>query len=369
MPAKKNPDPAAVKAAMTAAKPADPEPTLYLSTGSTLLNLAISNRAANGGFRVGSYYLFVGDSSSGKSWLTMTCMAEACIDKRFADYRLVHDNPEDGTLMDVRRYFGKLEDRLEQPPNGTSQTVEEFYDNLNACLAAGKPFVYVLDSMDVLETEPDLQKKAEHKKARHKARTEGRTVEVAGSFGTAKSKLNSNSLRTVIPRLKKLGAVLIIITQTRDKIGQMPVLLGDGKTRGGGHALKFYATVELWTSVAGKVKKRVLDKDRTVGITSQVQTKKNRITGREVKVKLPILYHSGLDDVGSMVDFLVEEGHWKKASGISADEFQVKGSREQVVAAVEALDDGVYRLRKLTARVWRQIEEQSKLTRRNPYAG
>jgi len=55
-----------------------------LSTGSTLLNLACSGRV-NGGFLKGFYYFIVGDSKSGKTFLSLTCLAEASINKDFDD--------------------------------------------------------------------------------------------------------------------------------------------------------------------------------------------------------------------------------------------------------------------------------------------
>ena len=69
-----------------------------LSTGSTLLNLACSENPF-GGFLKGKYYLLVGDSDSGKTFLSMSCFAEAMIQKPFKNYRLIYDYVEDGMLM------------------------------------------------------------------------------------------------------------------------------------------------------------------------------------------------------------------------------------------------------------------------------
>src|SRR6186713_2266183 len=88
---------------------------LQLSTGSTLLNLGLTDDPFYG-LLSGHYYFFVGDSSSGKTWLTMNILAEAAYNPRFASYRLIHDNVEDGALMDVRRFYGKqTARRLEAP--------------------------------------------------------------------------------------------------------------------------------------------------------------------------------------------------------------------------------------------------------------
>ena len=90
-------------------------PQLYLSTGSTMLNLAMTGSARKG-FRTGHYYLFVGDSRSGKTWFCLSCLAEASIDKRFNDYRFIYDNRERGALMDIAYFFGrKAAERIESP--------------------------------------------------------------------------------------------------------------------------------------------------------------------------------------------------------------------------------------------------------------
>ena len=114
------------------AAPAGAGPRDLLGSGSTLLNLACTNKPY-GAFQKGKYYLFVGDSQSGKTFLALTCMAEASISKHFKDYRIIYDNVEDGALMDIRRFFGDaVAERLEAPSAaGCSKTVEEFYYNVD----------------------------------------------------------------------------------------------------------------------------------------------------------------------------------------------------------------------------------------------
>src|SRR5437879_1564032 len=82
-------------------------PADLLSTGSTLLNLACSGNY-KGGFYAGNYYFLVGDSMSGKTWISLTCMAEATLNPRFKNHKLILDQPEvGGASMDIERYFGR----------------------------------------------------------------------------------------------------------------------------------------------------------------------------------------------------------------------------------------------------------------------
>src|SRR6266568_200674 len=86
-----------------------------LSSGSTLLNLACTGYP-DLGFLKGGYYYLVGDSISGKTWLSMSCFAEACRNKAFHNYRLVFDDVEGGALMDVEHYFGREVALRMEPP-------------------------------------------------------------------------------------------------------------------------------------------------------------------------------------------------------------------------------------------------------------
>jgi hypothetical protein len=115
-------------------------PKDFLSSGSTLLNMAATG-TTRGCFSKGKMVLFVGDSNSGKTFMCLGCLAEACRNKNFNGYRLIYDNVEDGAMMNMEKYYGKsVVQRLEAPSyekNGEprfSETVESFYDHLDdAC--------------------------------------------------------------------------------------------------------------------------------------------------------------------------------------------------------------------------------------------
>lgn len=330
-----------------------PEACDYLSTGSTLLNLACSGRSL-GGFLKGTYNFLVGDSSSGKTFLSLTCMAEASVNPVFDEYQFVHADAEHGALMDFKRFFGeKMSTRV--IPTGIT-TVEEFYYDLDNRLAEG-PCVYVLDSMDSIITEDDQDKFEERKKAH----TNGKKV--SGSYGMAKPKMNSDRLRAVIPKLQATGSILIIISQTRDTIGYGAQF--NPKTRSGGNALKFYAHLELWSSRKRTITVGSKESKKQIGIESLVKVKKNRLSGMERQVTIPIYFSAGIDDIGSCVNYLIQEGHW---NGKSAPEFDYTGNAEGLCQHIDQLGKSAkHRLRKITASKWREIEAKCKVKRTNPY--
>lgn len=337
-------------------RPKREEDKPLLSSGLSLLNLACSGRI-KGAFKKGTYNLLVGDSVSGKTMLALTTLAEACLSKDFKDHRLVYDASERGDGMNVGKFWPKLVSRLEKIP--PSQTLEDFYDRLEDVMK-DSPCVWVEDSMDALVPRKYLAKLSQDKKARAKGK------EDSGSYGTDKAKINSDRLRMVVQRLEKTGSILLIISQTRDNIGFDAKF--NPKTRSGGKALRFYASNELWFSIKGRIKRTVRDKPRKVGDILKVQIKKNRQTGREPFIHLHFYPNAGFDDVGSMVAWLVEEGHWKATKGvITASEWDKVARAEQLVQWVE--QEGLEaELRSIIAGVWAEIEEACSVERKNRYS-
>lgn len=359
----------AIRDAMLAGE--DKKPKRFLPTGSTLLNMACSDRP-NGGYPVGKYILKVGDSESGKTWLSLTSMAEACQREAFKDYRLIFDDPEDGAMMDKAKFFGKELAKRIEPPSGTrkkpgvSETAEQFYFHLDDAFNYGQPFIYLLDSENSLTTDADIKKFKSHKAAAEAGEDD------AGSFGVTKAKLHSRNLGRVRSRLAQHGCILIILSQTRDRIGFGAQF--DPKTRSGGRALKFWADLELWLSIRSNITKTIMGKKRQLGIQSLIKIKKNRINGKKREVVVPIYNTFGVDDVGSMVDYLCEEGAWSanKAksgdwSGIEAPQFGKKPfSREKLIQHIESVN-GEKELQSAVVDCWNEIEAACTVQRKARY--
>jgi len=326
---------------------------MLLSSGSTLLNIACSGNPV-GAFLPGRYYLVVGDSSSGKTFTSTGICAECAHDPKFKKYRIVYDDAEHGNNIDIQKLFGEKTARKIEPPRlgednapEYSYYIEDFYDNLNAALQkaedTGTSLLYILDSMDVLTSKAEEEKEAKNVEAREAGKDE------VGSYGDGKAKYNSQHLRTAEKRLAKTGSILIIISQTRDSIQTNPFMRrfggGQQKTRSGGHALKFYATLEVWTSRIETLKRNALGKERQVGIQVKAQVKKNRLTGQEPAVEFPIYYAYGIDDVGSCIDFLIEEKVIGKMTQASKDQL------------AHDYDDGGEKMEELRQMVWDRWQE------------
>jgi RecA/RadA recombinase len=334
----------------------------YLSTGCTLLNLAISD-SPWGGYPKGKYTFLVGDSASGKTFFTMTALAEATRNPAFSNHRFIHDDPEGGMAMDVVRLFGpEVLKRLESPGKeevSCSNTVEEFYYHLDDAFKEGRPFIYILDSMDALESEDDVKKFGKRKKAHREGGKE------AGTYGLAKAKANSVGLRGAKAGLRGTDNILIIVSQTRVDPNKR---FGSPKTRGGGKALRFYSHVEVWTALGGQIKKTVRKQQRRVGDKIKINLKKNRVTGKLHEVWTAIYPSYGIDDIGSNIDYLLRENWWKKrGQKIVAGEFRVEGKRDTIIQHIEQAKNGPQRLQTIVGKCWASVAKACELDRRSRY--
>jgi RecA/RadA recombinase len=367
----------------------------FLSTGSTLLNLAMSGRWY-GGFLKGRYFYFMGDSDSGKSFMAMCAFAEAARNKHFDNYIFIYDNVEDGALMDLPEFFGvKAAARIKPPRKNKdgsprySQTAEEFFDHLDDANKAGKPYIYVLDSLDGVSTEAAIKKAMQNKNIRRRDKGKGSSDDekVKGSYGDGKAKINSSSFPMVLHRMAQLGSILIIISQTRDNIDPMKAKF-QPKAVSGGHAPKFYAHVRILSTVREKLykKPRGAPVALKIGNLCRFDVQRTRITGRPIYADIPIHYQFGVDDMGACIRYMLEWGHWKRAKAdkgiaepkdkkedkindsttIAAPEFNHKGTVGSLIKYIEGNREEK-KLRMLVQQTWDSIKQQCEIERKRRY--
>ena len=122
-------------------------PKFLIPTGNTLLNLALSD-TPDGGYGVGKMVNLIGDSSSGKTILALTMLAECNINPKFKDYDLIFDDVENALEIDIESLFGRsLAKRIKFR---SSNTIEDWYGSIYNQIVSGIPFISVLDSFDAL---------------------------------------------------------------------------------------------------------------------------------------------------------------------------------------------------------------------------
>lgn len=318
----------------------------FLSWGLSLLNLSCYGRI-NGGILKGKIYRVIGKSQSAKSFLCRTLLAEAANNPEFSNYELIHDDIEKGVLMDNRKFFGLLLAKRVCAPGYTkdkrpiySSNLMEFFRRVRAKIDKGKKFIWIVDSYDALVSD------------------------ITTKMSDGKAKVTAQEMRGIINGLAVTGGIMILVQHAKVNLGWA---FGQDVTTGGSSP-EFYSSMDVRLSKMGAIKKKIGERSFPIGNKMLAHVTKNRVTGQDRTVGFNLYTEYGIDDIGSCVDFIVQNEHWVKGKGgiITADEFKFEGTVTKLIHKIENANQE-RELRVLTAAVWRKIEESLSLHRRPRY--
>lgn len=250
--------------------------TEFISSGCSMLDLAISNRP-NGGFPVGRITEITGLEASGKSLLAAHTLAET--QKRGG--LAVYIDTEAATSAEFLEAIGAdLKTMLYVP----LETIEEIFETIETIVDGVRKsdkdrlVTIVVDS--IMGASTKIEMAAEYDK---------------DGYATSKSIILSKAMRKVTNWIARERICLIFTNQLRTKLG---VSFGDQWTTAGGKAIPFHASVRLRLKNTGQIKAKINGVEQIVGSKTNVQVVKNRIGPPHRKVDYEIYYDSGIDNYG-----------------------------------------------------------------------
>jgi len=264
----------------------------WISTGSDMLDLAISNRP-EGGFPVGRITEITGLEASGKSLLASHALAETQKKGGLA----VYIDTEAATSSEFLTAIGvDLKTMLYVP----LETIEEIFETIETIVEQVRKsekdrlVTIVVDS--VMGASTKIEMDSEYDK---------------DGYATSKSIILSKAMRKVTNWIARENICLIFTNQLRTKLG---VTFGDSWTTSGGKAIPFHASVRLRLKSTGQIKaKDQHGVEQIVGTKTNVQVVKNRMGPPHRKIDYEIYYDSGIDNYGGWLNTMKQYNLVKQA--------------------------------------------------------
>lgn len=303
--------------------------TDFISTGATMLDIAVSNRP-NGGIAVGRITEITGLEGSGKSLVCAHIMANT---QKMGGVAVLIDtetavNPEfyKAIGLDLKKLLW-----VEAP------TVEDVFDRMVALIEhirkqpanKDKIVTIVVDSVAAASTKKEME--ADFSK---------------DGYATDKAIIISKAMRKITGMIAKQNIALVFTNQLRQKMNAPA--FSDPWTTSGGKAIAFHASTRIRLSQTGKLK----DKDgNIIGVEVKANVVKNRLGPPHRTAEFEIYFNRGIDDYTSWLSVMKEYKLIKQAGAwytyvdeVSGEETKFQGKEfPQFLEANDVRREKIYK--------------------------
>jgi recombination protein RecA len=307
-------------------------PLDFISSGCSVLDCTLG-----GGWPLTRIANIIGDESTGKTLLAI----EACANfhAKYPKGEMFYRETEAAFDEPYAEALGMPVDKVQFIEPDEIVTVEDFYEDLKQCAARiakrEVPGIYILDSLDALSSKDEMERGFGE-----------------GTYGVEKAKNLTKLFRMLNTDVAKSSMLLIIVSQTRDRIGAGP--FQKKKTRSGGRALDFYASQCLWLSHLNTISATRGGVKRATGIRIKARCEKNKISLPYRSCEFTISFGHGIDAIASGLDFLEEAKRLKEITNLKRSEYDaslLKMSDEEYWEETKRVDQAV-------RRIWKDVDER-----------
>ena len=298
----------------------------FISTGSSTLDLAISNKP-NGGIAVGRITEINGLESSGKSLLGAHILAET----QKKDGIAVYIDTETSVSQQFMEVIGI---DLNKMLYLHLETVEEIFEAIEEIVTQVREsdkdrcVTILVDSLAAASTKVEME--ADYDK---------------DGWATSKAIIISKAMRKITQMIGKHNVALVFTNQLRQKLG---VMFGDPWTTSGGKALPFHASTRIRLKNLGQIKDT---KKNTIGMKCRAQIVKNRLGPPLRHADYSMYFDRGIDNYGGWLTVMKEHklvksgGAWYTLVDQNGDEHKfLSKDWEELITKNDELRQYVYEL-------------------------
>ena len=257
----------------------------WVGTGSSMLDLAISNRPY-GGFPIGRITEITGLEASGKSLLATHALADTQRQGGLA----VYIDTESAVSKEYLEAIGIDLTKMLYVPLETMEDIFEAIESIvESVRKSSKDRLVTIVVDSVMGASTKIEMAAEFDK---------------DGWATSKAIILSKGMRKITNMIAREKICLLFTNQLRSRLG---VSFGDPWTTSGGKAIPFHASVRLRLKSVGQIKaKDANGVEQIIGIKTRVQVIKNRMGPPLKSIDYDIYFESGIDNYGGWLEVMKE---------------------------------------------------------------
>jgi protein RecA len=275
----------------------------FVDAGNLAVNYICSGRFMGGGIPGGKLTEIYGPSSSSKS-LIGTNILFGC--QRAGGVAILEDceNSANKEFIQMASHCD-----LSRIVRHTPQTLEEvfhkMYKSMEFIRSKKKdgPIAIVYDSIGV---SPSARELREVNLPENASKADFKRIVGGNEQPGERAKICSREFRKLNTVMEKNDATVVILNQTRSKIG---VMYGNPTTTaGGGNALPFYASCRLETSTMKKIEYKLsAKKTKILGINIRIKNVKNKTHRPFISTEnIQLLFEHGINPVSGLLSCLMD---------------------------------------------------------------